>query len=154
MSFEHPWLLLGTLGAVIPIAIHLINRQRAPIIRFAALEHLLLSDRRLAQRLKLRQLVVLLLRVGLILALALALAWPTSAQESPAETHTETAAEPTAEPIANTPPAPVAAAAVASTASPDEASTDSIFDKVLIQLNWGDDNLLLGSGETRENSPD
>ncbi len=30
----------------------------------------------------------------------------------------------------------------------------SIFDKVVIQLNWGDDNLLLGAGETRENSPD
>jgi|GEM_PF-2461733 len=28
------------------------------------------------------------------------------------------------------------------------------FDKVLIQLNWGDDNLLLGAGETRENSPE
>jgi hypothetical protein len=28
------------------------------------------------------------------------------------------------------------------------------FDKVLLQLNWGDDNLLIGSGETRENSPE
>ena len=34
-----------------------------------------------------------------------------------------------------------------------EPSEVSVFDRVLIQLNWGDDNLLLGSGETRENSP-
>jgi hypothetical protein len=43
-------------------------------------------------------------------------------------------------------------------ASAAEAAAESlgsqIFDRVLIQLNWGDDNLLLGSGETRENSPD
>jgi hypothetical protein len=31
---------------------------------------------------------------------------------------------------------------------------DLLFDRVLIQLNWGDDNLLIGAGETRENSPD
>ena len=76
MSFQNPWMLWGLLAAAIPVAIHLINRQRAPIVRFAALEHLLMSDKRLAQRLKLRQLLVLILRVGLIAVLALALAKP------------------------------------------------------------------------------
>lgn len=35
-----------------------------------------------------------------------------------------------------------------------QADTGGVFDRVLIQLNWGDDNLLLGAGETRESSPD
>ncbi|MGM0575302.1 MAG: hypothetical protein ACQEXJ_06190 [Myxococcota bacterium] len=39
--------------------------------------------------------------------------------------------------------------------SPEDAkgSRKAMFDKVLIQLNWGDDNLLIGAGETRESSP-
>ena len=76
MSFEYPWLAWGALAALLPVAIHLINRQRAKVVRFAALEHLLQSDKRLAQRLKLRQLIVLVLRMALMAFLALALAKP------------------------------------------------------------------------------
>jgi hypothetical protein len=82
VSFQNPWLLWGLLAAAIPVAIHLINRQRAPIVRFAALEHLLMSDKRLAQRLKLRQLLVLALRVSLLAVLALALAKPSLTETS------------------------------------------------------------------------
>ena len=81
MSFEHPWLVWGALTALIPVAIHLINRQRAPVVRFAALEHLLLSDKRLSQSLKVRQLLVLLLRMALLGLLALALAKPSWDEE-------------------------------------------------------------------------
>ena len=76
MQFESPWLLLGMLAAGIPVAIHLINRQRAKVLRFAAIEHLLLSDKRLARRLRVRQLLVLALRVLLMLAIPFALAKP------------------------------------------------------------------------------
>lgn len=76
MSFENPWLLLGMLAAAVPVIIHLINRQRARLLRFAAIEHLLLSDKRLARRLRVRQLLVLALRVGLMLAIPFALAKP------------------------------------------------------------------------------
>ncbi len=76
MGFESPWLLLGMLGAAVPVAIHLINRQRARVKRFAAIEYLLLSDKRLAQRLRLRQWLVLALRVLLMLAIPFALAKP------------------------------------------------------------------------------
>lgn len=76
MRFETPWLLLGLLGAAIPLVIHLINRQRARLRRFAALEYLLLSDKRLAQRLRLRQILVLLLRMLLVAAIPFALAKP------------------------------------------------------------------------------
>ncbi len=53
----------------------------------------------------------------------------------------------------------LATAEAALEAADDAAGSDtdepfSIFDKVLIQLNWGDDNLLIGAGETRESSPD
>ena len=41
---------------------------------------------------------------------------------------------------------------LAPTASAQEEG--GVFDRVLIQLNWGDDNVLIGAGETRESSPD
>ena len=76
MGFGNIGLLVGMLLGVIPIIIHLINRRRAKLLRFAAIEFLLLSDKRLARRLKLKQLLVLALRVLLIAALAFALAKP------------------------------------------------------------------------------
>ena len=68
MRFDNPWMLLGTLAAAIPVIIHLINRHRARVRPFAAVEFLLLSDKRLARRLRVRQLLVLALRVLLMLA--------------------------------------------------------------------------------------
>ena len=62
--------------AFIPIVIHLINRHRAKLRRFAAIDFLLLSDKRVARRLKLKQLLVLALRVALLAFLAFALSKP------------------------------------------------------------------------------
>lgn len=76
MRFDNPWMLAGMLAAAIPVAIHLINRHRAKVRRFAAVEFLLLSDKRLARRLKVRQLLVLALRVLLMIAIPFALAKP------------------------------------------------------------------------------
>jgi len=76
MGFGNIGLLVGMALGLVPIIIHLINRRRARLRRFAAIEFLLLSDKRLARRLKLKQLLVLALRVALILALAFALAKP------------------------------------------------------------------------------
>jgi len=76
VGFGNIGLLVGMVLGVIPIIIHLINRRRAKLLRFAAIEFLLLSDKRLARRLKLKQLLVLALRVLLIAALAFALAKP------------------------------------------------------------------------------
>ena len=81
MGFERPWMLLGGLAALIPIVIHLIDRAKARRVPFAALEFLFLSDQRLARRLKLRQLMVLALRVMLIVAIAFAFAKPYVAPE-------------------------------------------------------------------------
>jgi len=69
-------MLLGALAALVPVIIHLINRAKARPIPFAALEFLFLSDKRLARRLKLRQLLVLALRVLLLAAIPFAFAKP------------------------------------------------------------------------------
>ncbi|MCC6620853.1 MAG: VWA domain-containing protein [Deltaproteobacteria bacterium] len=76
MGFGNAALLFGMVLGLVPIIIHLINRRRARLVRFAAIEFLLMSDKRLARRLKLKQLLVLALRVLLILAIAFALAKP------------------------------------------------------------------------------
>ena len=76
MGFGNAGLLFGALLGAVPIVIHLVNRHRARLRRFAAIEFLLLSDKRLARRLKLKQLLVLTLRVLLLVALSVALAKP------------------------------------------------------------------------------
>ena len=72
------------------------------------------------------------------------------ASAAPAKAAPSEAKPPKASPTNTEPPKPPERAAQTTSES------DPIFgfDKILIQLNWGDDNLLLGSGETRENSPE
>ena len=76
MEFGNGAILAGMALGAIPVIIHLINRQRARLRPFAAIDFLLLSDKRLARRLRLKQLLVLALRVLLLMALAFALAKP------------------------------------------------------------------------------
>jgi hypothetical protein len=82
VSFAAPVFLLGLAAAAVPILIHLIGRRRAPRRRFAALDFVLRSNRRVAQRLRLRQLLLLALRVLLVAAIALMMAKPFSESES------------------------------------------------------------------------
>jgi hypothetical protein len=60
----------------VPIAIHLIGRRRAPILKFGAIDFLLGENRRVARRLRLREAILLALRVLACLAIPLALAKP------------------------------------------------------------------------------
>ncbi len=76
MSFANPALLIGLLAVAVPIVIHLINRRRAVQVSFPALEFLLRSNRRLARRLKIKQLVLLALRVSIFVLVPLAMARP------------------------------------------------------------------------------
>lgn len=82
MSFLAPLMLLGALGVLVPIAIHLIGRRRAKVVRFAALEFLIATRRRTSRRLELRERVLLALRAAACLAVALALAKPFTSCES------------------------------------------------------------------------
>jgi len=76
ISFLNPLLLLGILGAAIPVIIHLINRKKAISHKFAAIDFLLQTNKRISVKFKLRQLILLILRASLLVLLALALARP------------------------------------------------------------------------------
>ncbi len=76
MSFLQPLFLAGLLAASIPIIIHLINRRKAVVRPFPALELLRQSHERIAPSIKLRQWILLALRVLAIIALTIALAQP------------------------------------------------------------------------------
>ena len=62
MGFLAPLMLIGVLGLAVPIAIHLIGRQRARRVPFAALDFLLATKRRTARRFRLRERLLLVAR--------------------------------------------------------------------------------------------
>ncbi len=76
MNFLSPWMLLGLIGAAIPIAVHLQGRRKAKTVRFAALDYLLGTDKRLAKKLVLRQIALLVARVLICLIIPLILSKP------------------------------------------------------------------------------
>jgi hypothetical protein len=82
MSFASPLFLLGLAALAVPLLVHLIGRQRAPRRRFAALDFVLRCNRRVAQRIRLRQLLLLLTRMLVVAGLAVMLAKPFSETES------------------------------------------------------------------------
>jgi len=86
--FTAPALLLGLLVAALPLIVHLISRRRARLVRFAAMEFVLVSQKRTARNLRLRQLLLLLLRTLLLLAPALAIAGPVLRKDTAAATTT------------------------------------------------------------------
>lgn len=76
ISFLNPILLFGILGASIPVIIHLINKRKAISYKFAAIDFLLQSNKRISVKFKLRHLILLILRASLLAFLAIALARP------------------------------------------------------------------------------
>ncbi|MDR4508656.1 MAG: VWA domain-containing protein [Candidatus Brocadiaceae bacterium] len=76
ISFFNPLLLFGILGAGIPVVIHLINRKKAVSHKFAAIDFLLRSDKRIQIKFKFRQWILLILRTCLFAFLSIALAKP------------------------------------------------------------------------------
>lgn len=76
MSFANPLLLLGLVGALLPILIHLIHKRRPRRQRFAAIELVLQSVERIQRRWRLRRIILLASRVLLLAALSLAAAGP------------------------------------------------------------------------------
>jgi hypothetical protein len=76
VGFLAPLMLAGLAAIAVPIAIHLIGRRRARIVKFAALDFLLATKRKTARRLQLRERLVLLTRALVCVAIAVALAKP------------------------------------------------------------------------------
>ena len=77
LSFAYPWFLLGLAGLAVPVALHLMNRERAipqpfPSIRFIAASRVPREGRR-----QLRDILLLLVRLLLLAAAVVALARPT-----------------------------------------------------------------------------
>lgn len=78
MGFLSPILLLGVLAAAIPILLHLHFRQRGQRVEFSAMALLARSLKREERGIRLKQLLLLALRVSLLLLLPLAMAQPFS----------------------------------------------------------------------------
>ncbi|MBZ4396254.1 BatA domain-containing protein [Myxococcus sp. AS-1-15] len=76
MTFGNPWMLLGALGALIPLLVHLFDRRRPRPHPFGPLAFVLRSQKRTASRLKLKRLLLYVLRTLILLAIPIALARP------------------------------------------------------------------------------
>ncbi len=77
IGFLHPWVLLGLAAASIPVLLHLLARREPPTVVFPAVRYLITTTREHQRRLKLQNLLLLVLRTLLVVALVLAAAGPT-----------------------------------------------------------------------------
>jgi hypothetical protein len=73
--FTNPWLLMGLVGIALPIIAHLLSRRRFDVVAWGAMQFLNPS-RKTRRRLKLEELLLLLLRIGLITLIVLSAARP------------------------------------------------------------------------------
>ena len=76
MTFLTPLFLIGLLAAAIPIAIHLIRREKPPKIIFSTLRFIKTTTKKLVLFQQIQQWLLLLLRSALILLLVMAFARP------------------------------------------------------------------------------
>jgi hypothetical protein len=83
MGFLAPgFLAAGALLMSVPIIIHLLNRRRFRLVRWAAMDYLLQAMKKNRRRLKFESLLLLMLRCTLLLLAGLALARPFGCQNS------------------------------------------------------------------------
>lgn len=73
--FLNPWMLIGLAGIALPTIAHLLVRRRYRVVDWGAMQFLQ-PDLRTRQRLRLQDLLLLLVRIGLISLIAVALARP------------------------------------------------------------------------------
>lgn len=76
IEFGNPWMLLGLLGALAPVWLHLFGRRRAPVIHFSALEFVLAANPRKARAMQVREWFLVAMRAGVMVLVALALSRP------------------------------------------------------------------------------
>ncbi len=77
MNFINPFLLLFAAAASIPLLLHLFNKQRVKIIEFSTVKYLLALQKTRMRKLKIRQILLLILRTLALLMIAFAFARPT-----------------------------------------------------------------------------
>lgn len=83
MNFANPVFLLGMLGMLVPLIIHLWRRRRAKTIRFGAIRFLLQSERATRRRRKFWEYLLLMVRMLSIGVLSMALAGPFKMESIP-----------------------------------------------------------------------
>ena len=76
-GFLNSTVLLAAAAALIPLLIHLFSRRRVKVVEFSSLKHLKQMEKRQLRRLKIRQWLLLILRMLIVLAAVLAFARPT-----------------------------------------------------------------------------
>ena len=76
-DFLNSSVLFAAVAALIPLIIHLFSKRRVKTVEFSSLKYLKAMQRRQVRRLKIRQLLLLILRMAIILAVVLAFARPT-----------------------------------------------------------------------------
>ena len=92
MTFVTPWLILGSIAIVIPVAIHLFLRRQPQKIEFPALRFVQQVEQTAKRSLRLRHLLLLMCRIGLIILLSLLLARPSITRSVGASSSAPTAA--------------------------------------------------------------
>jgi hypothetical protein len=75
-NFLNSAVLFAAVAAIIPLLIHLFSRRRVKIVEFSSLRHLKQMQKRQVRRLKIRQLLLLILRMLIIFTAVLAFARP------------------------------------------------------------------------------
>lgn len=81
LSFLNPLLLWGAGLASIPLIIHILNRRRYKVIHWAAMEFLLKAFKENRRRIRFEQLLLLLLRMGVVALLAFLLSRPKASSD-------------------------------------------------------------------------
>ncbi len=76
MTFGAPLFLLAVMAGVIPVVLHLINRQNAPVVNFSTLRFLQISVQKTRRRKYVHDALLLVLRVLALALIAIALAQP------------------------------------------------------------------------------
>ncbi len=76
MLYTHPWMLTGLAALAVPVIIHLLLRRKKKRLRFSTLQFFVKQDQQSSQRRKLRNWVLLAMRLLLVALLVTAFARP------------------------------------------------------------------------------
>nr|MBP6509743.1 BatA domain-containing protein [Candidatus Kapabacteria bacterium] len=77
MNFLNPFALIGLAAASIPVLLHLLNLRRLRTVEFSSLRFLVELQQTRVRKLKLQQILLLILRTLLIVFAIIAIARPT-----------------------------------------------------------------------------
>lgn len=86
LNFLNTTVLFAAAAALIPLLIHLFSKRKVKTVEFSSLRHLKAMQKRQVRRLKIKQLLLLLIRMLIILTVVLAFARPTT-KDSQAGSH-------------------------------------------------------------------